>query len=219
MSPWWRYNPNSMDLCHSVCILSFTPGHFVWSSIGLSQFTPCYLVFHSVGWSLLRQPPNLAIITHPNPTPDLWPWYLSPWGLSQLASQTFIPSGPSSLHVLTHRGRDKMARYFPDDIFKCIFLNENDWISITISLKLVPEGMINNNIPSVIQIMAWRRSGDKPLSEPMMVSLLAHIWVTWPSWVEPLMLRLRAWTITRTRSMPWLLMPWFLALPGHQQSW
>ena len=32
--------------------------------------------------------------------------------------------------------------------------------------------------------MAWRRLGDKPLSEPMMVSLLTHICVTRPQWVQ-----------------------------------
>ena len=69
------------------------------------------------------------------------------------------------------------GRHFPDDIFKCIFLNENVWISIKISLKFVPKGPINS-IPSLVQIMAWRRPGDKPLSEPMMVSLLTHICVT-----------------------------------------
>ena len=50
-----------------------------------------------------------------------------------------------------------------DDIFKCIFLNENVWFSIKISLKVVPKDPIYN-IPSLIQIMAWRRPGDKPLS-------------------------------------------------------
>ena len=62
---------------------------------------------------------------------------------------------------------------------KRIFLNENVRISIMISLKFVPKGPINN-IPALVQIMAWRRSGDKPLSEPMMVSLLTHICVTRP---------------------------------------
>ena len=57
------------------------------------------------------------------------------------------------------------------------FLNENVWIPVTISLKFVPKGPINN-IPALVQIMAWRRSGDKPLSEPMMVSLPTHICVT-----------------------------------------
>ena len=40
-------------------------------------------------------------------------------------------------------------------------------ILINISLKFIPMGQINN-IPSLVQITAWRRSGDKPLSEPMM---------------------------------------------------
>ena len=75
------------------------------------------------------------------------------------------------------------GRHFPDDIFKCIFLNENAWILIKISLKFVPKGPINK-IPTLVQIMAWRRSGDKPLSEPMMVSLLTHICVTRPQWVN-----------------------------------
>ena len=69
------------------------------------------------------------------------------------------------------------GRHFPDDIFKCIFLNENVLISIKISLKFVPNGPINK-IPALVQIMAWRRPGDKPLSEPMMVSLPTHICVT-----------------------------------------
>ena len=48
------------------------------------------------------------------------------------------------------------------------FLKENVWILIKISLKCVPKGPINN-IPALVQIMDWRRPGDKPLSEPMMV--------------------------------------------------
>ena len=73
------------------------------------------------------------------------------------------------------------GRHFPDDIFKCIFLNENVWISIKIPLKFVPKGPINN-IPALFQIMAWLRPGDKPLSETMMVTLLTHICVTRPQW-------------------------------------
>ena len=34
--------------------------------------------------------------------------------------------------------------------------------------------------------MAWRRPGDKPLSEPMMVRLPTHICVTRPQWVNKL---------------------------------
>ena len=76
------------------------------------------------------------------------------------------------------------GRHVADDIFKCIFLNENVWIPIKISLKFVAKGRINN-IPALVQIMARRRPGDKPLSEPMMVSLPTHICVIRPQWVNP----------------------------------
>ena len=79
------------------------------------------------------------------------------------------------------------GRRFADDTFKRIFLNENVRISIKISMTFVPKG-VNNNIPALVQIMAWRRSGDKPLSEPMMVSLPTHICVTRPQWVNVLKL-------------------------------
>ena len=74
-------------------------------------------------------------------------------------------------------------RLYADDIFKWILLNENVWFPIKVSLKFVPKGLINN-IPSLVQIMAWRRPGDKPLSEPMMVILSTHICVTRPQWVK-----------------------------------
>ena len=80
--------------------------------------------------------------------------------------------------INTSRPRSN-EQHFADDIFKCIFFNENVWISIKISLKFVPKGPIKN-IPALVQIMAWRRSGDKPLSEPMVVSLSTHICVTRP---------------------------------------
>ena len=40
---------------------------------------------------------------------------------------------------------------FPDDIFKCIFLNANIWISIKIPLQFIPEGPINN-VPASVMI-------------------------------------------------------------------
>ena len=49
------------------------------------------------------------------------------------------------------------GRHFPDDIFQCIFLNENIWILITISLKFVPKGPINNITALVAYMSAGRR--------------------------------------------------------------
>ena len=84
-------------------------------------------------------------------------------------------------------------RHIADDIFKCIFLNKNLWISLKISLKFVPKVPIIN-IPTLVQIMAWLRPGDKPLSEPIIVSLLTHICVTWPQLVS-------YWNCSRTKCL------------------
>ena len=78
---------------------------------------------------------------------------------------------------------EQNGHHFADDILKCILLNENAWLLIKIWLKFVPKGPINN-FPALVQIMAWCRPGNKPLSEPMMVSLLMHICVTLPQWVN-----------------------------------
>ena len=84
------------------------------------------------------------------------------------------------------------GRYFPDNTSKCTFLIENVWVSFKISLKFVPK-VRNNNIPVLVQIMAWRWSGDKPLSEPMMIILLTHICITGPQWVNETKMTWNAW--------------------------
>ena len=95
-------------------------------------------------------------------------------------SETFVL--PKHHHINSLMPRPN-RRHFADDIFKCIFQNENEWISPRISLKFVPKVRINK-IPALVQIMAWRRPGDKPLSESMLVSLPTHICVTRPQWVN-----------------------------------
>ena len=57
-----------------------------------------------------------------------------------------------------------------DDIFKSIF-NESVWISITISLKFVPQGPIDYK-SALVQVMAWPRTGEKPLPESMLTEFI-----------------------------------------------
>ena len=64
-----------------------------------------------------------------------------------------------------------MAAFLVDDIFKCIFLNEDYKIPIQISLKFVPMDPIDNR-PALVQVMAWSRIGDKQLSEPMLTQFI-----------------------------------------------
>ena len=59
------------------------------------------------------------------------------------------------------------GRHFASDIFKRIFLNEDFGISIWISLKFVPKGPIGSK-SALIPVMAWRRTGDKSIHEPML---------------------------------------------------
>ena len=68
---------------------------------------------------------------------------------------------------LTHWGQDNMAPISQITLSSKFSWLKNIWILIRISLKLVPKGPINN-ISALIQIMARRRPGNKPSSEPMM---------------------------------------------------
>ena len=116
-------------------------------------------------------------------------------GLNSDAGSNFVIAVNIVLHVyvklcymhvgmcFNSLGPRQNCRHFADGIIKWIFLNENIWITLKISLKFVPQVGINN-ISALIQIMAWCRPGDKPLSEPMLVSLLTHICVAWPQWVN-----------------------------------
>ena len=104
---------------------------------------------------------------------------------------------PSTIHVrisllykkiIVHkinrmRPRQSCSQYI-DDIPKHICWNRNVRILIKISLNFVAKCQINNII-ALVQIMAWRQPGDKPMSEPMLVSLLTHICVTRP-WLAKL---------------------------------
>ena len=107
----------------------------------------------------------------------------------KLTTKLLFASGCLQL-PLTHWGRDKM-----DAISQTTFSYAFSWMKIfefrifEISLKFVPKDPMNN-IPSLVQIMAWRRPGDKPSSEPMMISLPTHICVTRPQWVK----RDNSWT-------------------------
>ena len=76
--------------------------------------------------------------------------------------------------TVTYGGTDKMAAIFHTAILNAFY---------RMKMKIVPKGPINN-IVALIQIMDWHRPGDKPLSEPIVLSLLTHICVTRPQWVK-----------------------------------
>ena len=114
--------------------------------------------------SLKAQISNLDVTVYP---PAYWTWSLA--------------TAPTH-HFNTLRPRQNVW-HFADSIFKHIVFNENVWILITSSLKFVPKGP-TNKFSALVQIMAWHLPGNKPLSEPMMISLSTHICITRPQWVN-----------------------------------
>ena len=146
-----------MSLFWSISLLQLIFLHFEWNII---QSVPVHLYYRI-------------------------PCFINPFFLGFLSLNILFNATATDFPVLFFNSlRPKPNRgHFADDIFKCIFDNENECISPRISLKFVPRVRINN-IPALVQIMAWRRPGDKPLSKPMVVSLLTHICVTQPQWVN-----------------------------------
>ena len=76
-----------------------------------------------------------------------------------------------------------MAAVLADDNLKCIFLNENDTIPIRISLKFAPRSPIDN-MPALVQAMAWRQTGGKPLPEPVLTQFTDAYMRTRGRWVN-----------------------------------
>ena len=112
----------------------------------------------------------------------IYPFRLPMWFTRKGTESYPAHTCTSCSDAITLRRRQN-GHHFPDDIFKCIFGKKNIWISIKISLKFVFKGLINN-IPALAQIIAWRRPGDKPLSEPMMAQFTdVYICVTRPQWI------------------------------------
>ena len=105
---------------------------------------------HSVSWHFLfLQSTPLESLSH---------YWLSLWrsGCVSYGNRWFCFCWLVPIYTLTLR---QNCRHFADDIFECIFCNENGWILLKISLKFVP-GVRINNIPALVQIMAWCWSGD-----------------------------------------------------------
>ena len=136
----------SFIICENLPGAKFTPVLRNWSMYWWGHVTSC------MHWTTCRVRNHL-----PTHTVGIFP------GLVQCTHLTFNTLRPR-----------QDGCHFPDNILKWIFFNENLWISIKISLKFVPRDPINN-IPALVQIMAWCWPGDKPLSQPMLVSLLTHI--------------------------------------------
>ena len=72
---------------------------------------------------------------------------------------------------------------FPDDRFKWIVMDGNFCTLIRIPLKFVPKGPVDSK-SALVHVMAWCRTGDEPLHEPMLTKFTdAYICGTMGRWV------------------------------------
>ena len=104
---------------------------------------------------------------------------LSPWNLTLPYWHTTLSLVCSWFNTLRPRGS---RHHLADDIFKYIFLNENVWILINILLKFIPKGPINN-IPALVQMMAWRRPRQQAIiwTDKNIERHTAHTILSWPN--------------------------------------
>ena len=84
--------------------------------------------------------------------------------------------GVSLLGYIDSISPEQNGRHSADNNLNWIFVNEKFCISIRILLKFVPEGPIDSK-RALVQVMAWCRTGDKPLPEPMLTQFTdAYMW-------------------------------------------
>ena len=144
--------------------------------------------------TLAQVTPTPLKIWHPK-VPSTWMWLLL---LLLCSCGNIIPLAAviTWMPTLTHWGRHKMAA-----VSQTTLSNAFSWMKM-LEFRLRfhwsepkgPKGPINNN-PALFQVMAWRRPGDKPLCEPMMVYLLTHICITRPQWVNVYVIAQRDYVI------------------------
>ena len=137
----------------------FQLGGFAWREAVITGALPevPFLVLPSDGWRVL--PADLQVY------PPIWR------AGGRLANTLHRGKW---LQLLTHVPLEK-SRHFGDNILWCILVNEEDHILIKKLLKFVPKGLIDNW--ALIEIMAWCRIDNKPLSEPMSTQFVhTYMW-------------------------------------------
>ena len=151
-------------------VVGRSTAHFenvIWSG---KMYLKCLIVRRKIKWMIVSK---FTVIIVPADV-------LAPLGARTSADTVMIEFRSHILKTLNSFPQN--GRHCTDYILKCIFLNENVWILLKISLKFVPNVRINN-IPALVQIMTWHQPVDKPLYKLMMVTLLMYICITQPQWV------------------------------------
>ena len=90
-----------------------------------------------------------------------------PWSFFSFRCYTSIQHRRTQQCKLTNTLRPRQnGRHFADGIIKCIYVNENHCILLRFSPKFI------DNMPALVQVMAWCQIGNNPVPEPMMTFFL-----------------------------------------------
>ena len=194
-----RFAPSQWEmvlLCNDV---SHWLGASLESALRMNSYAPAdiYMSFSKLHHSWFRWQP----VSHSVPSHHLNRWdfvLITPPAKKKTAVQNkrvlkkesalqeldmICPSLERWVNTLWPR-QDKMA-----PISQTTFSNAFSWLKmykfqLRFHWSLFPRVKFTIFHPALVQIMAWHRPGDKPLSEPMMIILLTHICVTQPQWVN-----------------------------------
>ena len=88
------------------------------------------------------------------------------------------------------------GRYFADDVLKCIFLNENVWISCKIPLKFVPRVQATSHYLNQCWYLCRRIYTSLGLNELVRryASQWRERWKCWRCWLLELVILFMEWT-------------------------
>ena len=199
---WFRIRSvtSARQACRKIAVLSLIRSQrqlacegLYWSNITFGWQHPLVRTNKSTcqaqGWFHLSK--KFKILTSPIGHVQGW-FHLSEvqFHSPRTSDYLLIPkTAVTHMHFCVTRGRwvntlrlRQNGHHFPDDIFKCIFLNENIWISIKISLKFVPKGPVNN-VPPSDEIMVLHPPGARHYLNQWWLDY-PHTCVTQPRWAN-----------------------------------
>ena len=154
---WWRHHkpyqgsPNvaNMTILNALIECSIDcPSLYNWPINIQSPQCLSQCMLYEIGFGLIKMKYRGRIIKkHISSLSNKCFWIL--WSLDSLCFEIIIVAHVKPSVHQHIKAEKKNGYHFADDISKCIFLNENVWFPIKISLKFVPKGLINN-IPALV---------------------------------------------------------------------
>ena len=153
--------------CWSCQILLYSP----WTCFKQFGFWRPRVQYFKIYVIYIHLPLSLWLFSYSNMQISIW-WNTNLRQISCFNFEQYLTALPDDLCCTRTNYSvfplDKIILIRLTTIFKCTFVNDKFCIAIRISLKLVPKGSIHSKL-ALVQVMAWRRIGDKSLPGPTLI--------------------------------------------------